>query len=595
VDGDVSEWMSKALTHYQARRWDAAAALYRRVLKFEPLHREAPLRLAEVLLAQGRPAKAIQTLEAATHSLPDDAEIHRALADTLHVQGDRPRAIDAYRRAIELDPAFEDAWWGLGCALAALDDHAAAADSFRHLTALRPDRGQAWHNFGKSVFLLGQTDVALDAYRQAAVVLPADMRCLTLGTIAVVIPGSPTSDNRAILEARRAWAEQCLPPRPAGKVFPARRAEPGRLIRLGYVTAFFDKRNWMKPVWGMLDQHDRDQFEIQVFSDGPEPDAQHGYHQDPRDRFHNVDGLSNDALARLIEEQAIDVLIDLNAYSRPARLPLFALRPAPVQLAWFNMFATSGMACFDYLVGDAHVIPPDEDAFYAERVVRVRGSYLTFQVPYAVPDVVPAPCRKRGYLTFGCLAPQYKISTEVVEAWSRILSARPETRLVLKNTVLGKPSGRDFVRDMFARFAVPADRLDLDGPDEHFTFLERYNDIDIALDTFPYNGGTTTMEAIWQGVPVLTFVGDRWAARISASLLREAGLGEFVAPNLDEFVTQAITLAGDPDSPARLDALRRTMRDRLRAAPVCDVAGFTRNMEEIYSRAWRRYQEERRR
>ena len=199
----------------------------------------------------------------------------------------------------------------------------------------------------------------------------------------------------------------------------------GRLIRLGYVTAFFDKRNWMKPVWGMLEHHDRNQFEIHVFSDGPAPDPQHGYHKDPRDRFHNVIGLTNDALARLIEEQAIDLLIDLNAYSRPARLPLFALRPAPVQLAWFNMFATSGMACFDYLVGDAHVIPPDDEAFYTERVVRVPGSYLTFQVPYAVPDVVPAPCLKRGYLTLGCLAPQYKISTEVIEAWSSDLECSP--------------------------------------------------------------------------------------------------------------------------------------------------------------------------
>jgi protein O-GlcNAc transferase len=410
-----------------------------------------------------------------------------------------------------------------------------------------------------------------------------------------VIPGSPTSDNGAILEARRAWAEQCLPRYPTGKTFPLPSAEPGRRLRLGYVTAFFDRRNWMKPVWGLLKHHDRSQFEIHVFCDGSEPDPRNGYHKDPHDRFHNLIAMSNDALARLIEEQAIDLLIDLNAYSRPGRLPLFALRPAPVQLAWFNMFATSGMVCFDHLVGDAHVIWPDEEAFYTERVLRVPGSYLTFQVPYAVPDVVPAPCLKRGYLTLGCLAPQYKISTEVVEAWSRILRARPETRLVLKSTVLGMPSGRDFVRDLFARFAVPADRLDLDGPDEHFTFLERYNDIDIALDTFPYNGGTTTMEAIWQGVPVLTFVGDRWVARISASLLREAGLGEFVAPNLDAFVAQAIVLAGDPDSPARLDALRRTMRDRLRAAPVCDVAGFTRNMEEIYSELWQRYQEERRR
>lgn len=594
MDGNVSEWMSKAQGHYQARQWDAAAAIYRRVIKTEPLHREAPLRLAEVLLAQGRPRKAIPVLEAATNCLPDDAELHRALADTLQVQGDRARAIDAYRRAVELDPNLEDAWWGLGCALAALDDHAAAADSFRRLTALRPDHGQAWHNFGKSVFSLGQTDAALDAYRKAAVVLPAELRCVALGTIATVIPGSATSENRAILEARRAWAEQCLLTRPAGQVFPNPSAETGRPVRLGYVTSFFDKRNWMKPVWGMLENHDRAKFEIHVFSDGPGPDPQNGYHQDPRDRIHNVIGLSNDALARLIGEQAIELLIDLNAYSRPARLPLFALRPAPVQLAWFNMFATSGMACFDYLVGDAHVIPPDEEAFYTERVVRVPGSYLTFQVPYAVPDVVPAPCVKRGYLTFGCLAPQYKISTEVVGAWSRILKARPETRLVLKNTMLGMPSGRDFVRDNFAQFGISADHLDLDGPDEHFTFLERYNEIDIALDTFPYNGGTTTMEAIWQGVPVLGFAGDRWAARISASLLREAGLGEFVAPNLDAFVAQAIVLAGDPETPARLDALRRSLRDRLRAAPVCDVAGFTRNMEEIYSQLWLRYREERR-
>ena len=290
------------------------------------------------------------------------------------------------------------------------------------------------------MFVLGQVDSALDAYRKAAVVLPAELRCLTLGTIATVIPGSASSDNRAVLAARRTWAEQCLPTQVAGKVFRLPGGDSGRLIRLGYVTAFFDRRNWMKPVWGLLGQHDRSRFEIHVFSDGPAPDPQHGYHEDPRDRFHNVIGLTNEALARLIEEQAIDLLIDLNAYSRPVRLPLFALRPAPVQLAWFNMFATSGMACFDYLVGDTHVIPPDEEAFYTERVVRVPGSYLTFQVPYAVPDVVPAPCLKRGYLTLGCLAPQYKISTEVIEAWSRILNARPETRLVLKNTVLGMPS-----------------------------------------------------------------------------------------------------------------------------------------------------------
>jgi predicted O-linked N-acetylglucosamine transferase (SPINDLY family) len=158
---------------------------------------------------------------------------------------------------------------------------------------------------------------------------------------------------------------------------------------------------------------------------------------------------------------------------------------------------------------------------------------------------------------------------------------------VLKNAVFGVPSGQEFVRGLFERFSIPPERLDLDGPAEHLMFLARYNDIDVALDTFPYNGATTTTEALWQGVPVLAFTGDRWVARTSASLLREAGLAEFVASDLDAYVAQAIALASDAGTPARLHRLRLTMRERLRAARVCDTAGLTRNLEEIYVRLWR--------
>jgi predicted O-linked N-acetylglucosamine transferase (SPINDLY family) len=344
----------------------------------------------------------------------------------------------------------------------------------------------------------------------------------------------------------------------------------------------------MKPVWGLINHHDRDRFGIHLFFDGPESALGNQYEKDSRDRFHDVKGLSNAALAQLVTELEIDLLIDLNAYSRPSRLALFALRPAPVQVAWFNMFATSGISTFDYLIGDEHVIPREEEPFYTERVVRVRGSYLTFEVTYPVPDVVPPPCLAAGTVTFGCLAPQYKITPQVLEAWSRILRECPSSRLVLKNVVLGCQAAREFVHGLFAEFGVPSERVELDGPAEHYRFLERYNDIDVALDTFPYNGGTTTMEALWQGVPVLTFEGDRWAARISASLLREAGLGQFVAADLGGFVAQAIALARDPNLPARLGALRPAMRGRLRAAPVCDGASFARDMEARYIDMWRR-------
>jgi len=582
------EWLDQARGHHRAGRMDSAALCYQQALRSEPTQVDALIGLADALEALGRNSEVISLLEQSLTQSPCSALVHGRLADAWHAQGDLPRAIEAYRRAVVLDNGLPGAWWGLGCAQASLGDHAAAVESFQRLVALQPENGIALHNLGKSLFELGQVDPAIDACRKSIEHLSPEMQGLPLGNIAVAIPGSPTANNQDVLEARRAWAARCLPPAPADKVFVGRSADPRRPVCLGYVSAFFAKPNWMKPVWGLIDHHDHDRFEVHVFSDGPQPDHQHGYHQDPSVRFHNVNGLPNADLAQLIEEHAIDLLVDLNSFSRPARLPLFALRPAPVQVAWFNLFAPSGLACYDYLVGDAHVIPVEEEVFYSETILRVPGSYMTFQVPYPVPDVAPAPCLERGHLTFGCLAPQYKITTQVVEAWSRILRECLGSRLVVKNAALGKPAARDFVQGLFARFSIPAERVELDGPAEHFTFLERYADIDVALDTFPYNGGTTTTEALWQGVPVVAFAGDRWAARTSASLLRAAGLEQFVAADLGGFVALAVAVARDPDIPARLDALRRTMRDRLRSAPVCDVRSFARYMESAYFEMWRR-------
>jgi predicted O-linked N-acetylglucosamine transferase (SPINDLY family) len=278
--------------------------------------------------------------------------------------------------------------------------------------------------------------------------------------------------------------------------------------------------------------------------------------------------------------------VDLNGYSRPSRLAVFAQRPAPILVSWFNMFAPPGMGCFNLIIGDRHVIPSGAEAHFGAPIGRVAGSYLTFEVDYPVPEVSPAPCLSRGSFTFGCLAPQYKITPEVVEAWARILHGSPGSRLILKNTVLASPENRAFVQRLFARFGIAEDRVELDGPAEHYTFLEKYAEIDLALDTFPYNGGTTTMEALWQGVPVLTFDGDRWASQISASLLRNAGLAGFVAPDLEGYVRNAITLANDSVLPGQLDTLRRNLRDHLRRAPVCDARSFAAEMEGHYLRLW---------
>jgi protein O-GlcNAc transferase len=578
------ERLERAREHHRAGRLEDATSCYRQALQAEPDHVAALSGLADVLEAAGRPTEAIELLEHALVRSPDSAALCSRLADAHHAQGHLPLAIAAYRRAIALGAEHPSIWWGLGCALAALGDHVPAVESFRRQTALQPDNGMALINMGQSLFKLGQVDPALEAFRRSLGRLPKGADCHALANIAIVIPGSPTAGNREILEARRTWAARCLPSAPAEGTRKRRSPAPGRPIRLGYVSASFDRPNWMKPVWALINHHDSDRFEVHLFSDRPEAAIKPFYRRAPHESFHDTLALTNPELARLIEELGIDILIDLNGYSRPARLPLFALRPAPVQATWFNMYGTSGLSSFDFIIGDRHVVPPEEDFYFTERIVRVSGSYLTFEVIYPVPDVAPAPCLRRGALTFGCLAPQYKITAEVVEAWSRILKECPGTRLLLKSVVLGQPEAREFVRGLFARSAVPADQLVLEGPADHYEFLDRYAVVDLALDTFPYNGGTTTTEALWQGVPVLTFTGDRWASRTSASLLLEARLPDFVAPDKEGYVARAIALARAPETPSRLDQLRRGMRDLLRAAPVCDAVRFARDMEEEYLR-----------
>jgi predicted O-linked N-acetylglucosamine transferase (SPINDLY family) len=260
---------------------------------------------------------------------------------------------------------------------------------------------------------------------------------------------------------------------------------------------------------------------------------------------------------------------------------LFLERPAPVTVAWFNMYATSGLPGIDYLVGDDQVVRPDEEAFFTEKIVRLPLSYLTFQVDHPVPPVVPPPCLQHGSLTFGSLVAQYKITPAVLDAWADILRRTNRTRLLLANTALKSLHNRRYVAWQFTRRGVAPERLVLCGPADHVAFLKYYDRIDVALDAFPYNGGTTTMEAMWQGVPVLTFDGDRWASRTSHTLLHRTHLAEFVADDVRQMVELAISLARSPDTPLRLSDLRQQMRSRLQASSACDTPALARSMERF--------------
>jgi predicted O-linked N-acetylglucosamine transferase (SPINDLY family) len=535
--------------------------------------------LGVALLELGREGEAAVCFEKAVAIDPAPETFYRL--GTLRQKGGRSNeAIAAYRKALEKDAAHAAALEALCLLLQGLGRADEAIPYLDRATAPQTDPEwlvqyqAAWERFDA-----GEVEEALALFRQAAAG-PCPRPPET--SIATIIPGSPQNDNEAILKVRRAWAERYLPRRMAQGRSGRRPRSDADLLRIGYVSSFFHCDNWMKPVWGLINSHDRCHFEIHLFSESPAWAIRHGYNRHAQDRFHEIGGISTAAAAACVAQACIDVLVDLNGYSGVQTLPLFALRPAPVVVSWFGMYATSGMTCYDCLIGDCEVIPEEEEKFYCEKIIRVPVSYLTFQVAYPVPPVASPPCLTRRRFTFGCLAPQYKITHEVVAAWSRILEQAPESSLLLKNIALASSAVREQVHRLFEVHGIGAGRIRLEGPANHFQFLQAYDTLDLALDTFPYSGATTTSEAIWQGVPVVTFHGDRWVSRTSASILCAANLNQFIGQSLDEYVTIAVRLANSPGQWKDLGELRQSMRSRLLASPVCDTRSFARNMERIY-------------
>jgi len=541
----------------------------------------ALLQKAEALLADGASDAALALLTEAVQQFPKHPMLACRHADALHLARHFERASDGYRRALMLDQSMVDAWYGLGNCLLSNRAHGAAAEALENALNLRPDGAGIRCNLAEALFQLGRVDEAVRHYIQAADAGTAEIRSVAMEALACIAPGATILDNAGVLALRRVWAgEVCRAIEP----LTAALHDPRRKPRVGYISAFFGARNWMKPVFGVINEHDRSRFEIHLLSDGGDPSKDSGYHEHADDFIWQIADLSNEKLARCIVEAGLDVLVDLNGYSEQRRLPLFMYRPARRQIAWFNAYATTGMPAFDYLVGDAAVLPREEEAFYTERIHRVPGTYIAFDVGYPVPDVTPAPSIAAGHITFGSLASSYKLTDATIDSWSHILRAAPQARLLLKNSRLGDASDRDALLARFVRRGVVRDQLSLEGGDEHFRFLQAYDRIDIALDPFPYNGGTTTTEALWQGVPVLSFNGDRWASRTSRSLLLAAGLSDWVRHDQADYIAAAIRLALAPDTPKQLSDLRGGMRARLLKTQVCDCKALCRELEALYLR-----------
>lgn len=349
-----------------------------------------------------------------------------------------------------------------------------------------------------------------------------------------------------------------------------------RSLRLGYVSADLCQHTVGLFIKDVLKAHDPSRVEVFAYSAGQVNDwVTDQIRTDCTLR--DISTLDDSALAALIRADAIDVLIDLSGHTAGSRLTAFAYRPAPVMVSWLGYFATTGLDCIDAVILDEWHAPPGTEAQFVEPIIRLPGGRFCYQpVPFA-PEVAPLPAPQRGFVTFGCFNNTAKLNDGVFDLWARVLLAVPDSRLVLKWRTFNDEALRQKVTQAFVDRGIAAERLELRGPSFHAEMLKEYGDIDIALDPFPFTGGLTSCEALWMGVPVVTWPQSRVVSRQTFAFLSAIGLPQLAAQSADDYVAIARDLAAD--LPA-LQTLRAGLRERMLASPLMDVQGFARRFED---------------
>jgi protein O-GlcNAc transferase len=561
---------------------DEAVAAYCQAIVIKPDYAEAHSNLGAALKDQGKLDEAIAACRQAIDIKPDLAEAHSNLGNALQDQGKLDEAIAAHRQAIGIKPNFAQAHSSLGVALNEQGKLDEAIAAYREAIRVKPDYAEAHSNLGVALTEQGKLDEAVAAYRQAIGIKPDYAEAHSNLLVSLNYPDKSTADR--LFAAHREWDErygrQVSRPTAYANV-----REAARRLKIGYVSPDFRVHSVAYFVEPLLKGHDRQAVEVFCYAEVNRPDTVTGDLQRLADHWLVTVGLSDEELAERIRADGIDILVDLAGHTAKNRLRVFARKPAPVQVTWLGYPNTTGLEAIDYRLVDAVTDPIGEaDAWASETLVRLEGGFLCYGGVKDAPEPTVPPCLKTGTVTFGSFNNPAKVSAATFDAWATLLSRLPQARLLLMGRPLGDVATRALFLARLDERGVAAERVELaaylPGRVAH---LAAYHRGDIALDPFPYNGATITCEALWMGVPVVTLRGDRHAGRVGASLLSQIGLTELIANSVEEYVEIALALAGNP---RRLDDLRRDLRPRMVASPLCDGGAFARKMEAAFRTMW---------
>jgi predicted O-linked N-acetylglucosamine transferase (SPINDLY family) len=563
---------------YELGQSDAAADLATRALQVNPADVQAHHLLGILEFHAGRLDTAIERFAHASRLSPDDPNLLNSLGNALREANRIADAESTYRRALALKPDFAEAWNNLGNTLLIQNRSSEAADAFGHALAHWPDFAAACNNLGRTQLHRGEIAEAIATFRRGAELSPDSQ---IADNFLFALHFDPTVGAEEIAREHRNWGRRLadLPPR--------RRLPPlPEKMSIGYISGDFRTHSVGFFLNAFLRHHDASKFEITCYSNAFVEDAMTADMKCHVARWRVIAGRSDAEVAAEIVRDRIHILVDLSGHTSGNRLGVLARRPAFVQASYLGYPDTTGSPCIDFRITDAEADPPGSERYGTEKPIRIAPTYFCFQPPADAPTVGPLPAATRAGVTFACFNAHAKINPPLVARWSRILRALPGSRLLLKNRSLGEPDLRENLIRLFAAQGIDAGRIELVGHTAGIAdHLAAYGEADIALDTFPHNGATTTCEALWMGLPVVSQCGTNHASRLGRSILSAVGMADLVASDGDAYVDTAIRLASDRDDLVRR---RAAMRDLLTKSPLLDGAGFARRLEDAFRTMWRK-------
>jgi len=552
---------------------NSAIKFFEKAIECNPNSIECWIFKSDALISLLKADEALHSIDHAIELSPDLALLHNIRAKILIDLKRFDESLASSKRAIELKPTFAEAFSNRGVALNELRLFNASLNSYNQAIALNPDLAEFYFNKSNVLTELLRIDEALQSCDRA-IELKSDLECAhnkSLFLINYIYSFDPSKYLLRAINFGNLTSDKSQPKFTAWHI----RSKYAKL-NIGFVSGDLKNHPVGFFIEGLVKCLNKNKFNLFAFSTSQISDDLTGRIRSQFSNLIPICGLTDKDAAIKIHDQNIDVLFDLSGHTDHNRLGVFSYKPAPVQVTWLGYFASTGLPEIDYFLGDPVMSPKEEGANFSEKIWNLEETWLCFTPPSQPIHIACLPALKNEYITFGCFGNLSKINDQVIKLWATILASVPNSKLLLKSKQLGDLDVVSQIQSKFLFHKISTERLILEGSESRNRYFESYNRIDIVLDTFPYPGGTTSFEALWMGVPVVTLKGDRFLSRLGASIVTNAGLADWVATSNDDYVKRAISFSKDIP---RLSRLRSNLRDQVLKTPLFNSVSFAKHFE----------------